>query len=523
MGRLDRVWALAALRWAAAPAAFAAAWLLAAGLPGPQRAVAAVFAFAVAGWVAEAQPLPVTALVSAALLVVVAGRDEKTVFAAFGDPVIPLFVGSFLLARAIEATRLGERVAWGVLAWRAVGRSPSRAVLALGAVACGVSLVASNTATTAMLLPIGLGIAGALGRAERGSPLAVATLLMLTWGSSVAVGVPVGTPPNLIGLAAIEESTGIRISFAQWAAFGLPITAVMLGACWLVLRRLYRLPGAATGETSDGPSAAVPGAAYDAPPRAVRGDPAAGARPSALDPALAARRLSDLGPLTLAERSTLAAFVVALAAWLAPDVAAAVLGRGHPAAEWLLARLPLSVGAIGAAAALFVLPAERRPYRAVLQWTDAAHIDWGTILLFGGGIALGRAMDESGLAATIGGVAAGTFGADSLWTITALVTTAAVILSEIASNTASASILAPVAIGLAEAAGVSPIAPVLGVALGASLGFMMPVSTPPNAIVYGSGLVPQREMMRAGLVIDLIGLVVTLVGLRLILPLLGLA
>ncbi len=494
MGRLDRAFALAALHWAAAPTAFAAVWLLAAGLPGSQRAVAAVFAFAVAGWVAEAQPLPVTALVSAALLVVVAGRDEKTVFAAFGDPVIPLFVGSFLLARAIEATRLGERVAWGVLAWRAVGRSPSRAVLALGAVACGVSLVASNTATTAMLLPIGLGIAGALGRAERGSPLAVATLLMLTWGSSVAVGVPVGTPPNLIGLAAIEESTGIRISFVQWAAFGLPITAVMLGACWLVLRRLYHLPGGATG-----------------------------AQTATLDPALAARRLSDLGPLTLAERSTLAAFVVALAAWLAPDVAAAVLGRSHPAAAWLLARLPLSVGAIGAAAALFVLPAERRPYRAVLQWTDAAHIDWGTILLFGGGIALGRAMDESGLAATIGGVAAGTFGADSLWTITALVTTAAVILSEIASNTASASILAPVAIGLAEAAGVSPIAPVLGVALGASLGFMMPVSTPPNAIVYGSGLVPQREMMRAGLVIDIVGLVVTLVGLRLILPLLGLA
>lgn len=491
MSRLDRAFAVAALRWAAAPAAFAAVWALSGGLPAPQRAVAAVFAFAVAGWVAEAQPLPVTALVAAALLVVVGGRDEKAVFAAFGDPVIPLFVGSFLLARAIETSRLGERVAWAILAVRAVGRSPSRTVLALGAVACGVSLVASNTATTAMLLPIGLGVVGALGRAERGSPVAIATLLMLTWGSSIAVGVPVGTPPNLIGLAAIEEATGVRIGFAQWAAFGLPITAVMLGACWLVLRRLYRL--------------------------------AAPAPAAALDPRLAERRLADLGPLTIAETSTLAAFLVALLAWLAPDVAAAVLGRTHPAAVWLAARLPLSIGAIGAAAALFVLPAARRPYRAVLVWSDAAHIDWGTILLFGGGIALGRAMDESGLAAAIGGVTAHALGAGSLWSITALVTTAAVVLSEIASNTASASILAPVAIGLAEAAGVSPIAPVLGVALGASLGFMMPVSTPPNAIVYGSGLVPPREMMRAGLVIDLIGLAVTLAGLRIILPLLGLA
>ena len=498
---IDRAAARATLRWAAAPLAFAAVWALPFGLPGEQRAVAAVFAFAVAGWVAEALPLPVTALVAAGLLVVL-GRDEKTVFAAFGDPIIPLFIGSFLLARAIETTRLGQRIAWRLLAMPATGRSPSRSVLALGVVACGVSLVASNTATTAMLLPIGLGVVGALGGGSRGHPVALATLLMLTWGSSVAVGVPVGTPPNLIGLATLEQATGQRIGFAAWAAFGLPITTVMLAASWAVLRWRYGL--------SDAPAAR--------PASAAASDAAAPA-----GPALAAARLAELGPLSPAERSTLAVFALALAAWLAPDVAAAALGADHPAAARLAARLPLSVGALAAAAALFVAPAARRPYRAVLSWSDAARIDWGTILLFGGGIALGRAMDDSGLAATIGAAAARALGADGVWSITALAIGVAIVLSEIASNTASASIMTPVALGLAEAAGVSPVAPVLGAALGASLGFMMPVSTPPNAIVYGSGLVPPREMLRAGLVIDVIGFAVTWAGLRIVLPLLGLA
>lgn len=492
--RLDRAAGLAGLRWAAAPLALAVAWIATPGLPPDQRAVAGVFAFAVAGWVAEALPLPVTALLAAGLLVV-AGRDEKAVFAAFGDPVIPLFIGSFLLARAIETTGLGQRIAWRLLAAPAMRRSPARSMLALGGVACAVSLVASNTATTAMLLPIGLGVLGAFGATSRGHPVAVATLLMLTWGSSVAVGVPVGTPPNLIGLATIEQATGQRIGFATWAAFGLPITAAMLAASWGVLRWRYRLSAAPPGD--DGPRAA--------------------------EPSLAAARLAALGPLSTAERSTLAVFALAMGAWLAPDVGAAALGAGHPVAAWLAARLPLSIGAVGAAAALFVLPAGRRPFRPVLTWSDAAHIDWGTILLFGGGIALGRAMDDSGLAAAIGGSAARALGADGLWSITALAIGVAIVLSEIASNTASASIMAPVALGLAEAAGVSPVAPVLGAALGASLGFMMPVSTPPNAIVYGSGLVPPREMLRAGLAIDVIGFAVTLAVLRLVLPMLGLA
>lgn len=469
----------------AGPLAALLVWLLLRSLPEPQPAVAAVFSLAVAWWVTEALPLPLTALVATALLVLVAGLDERDAFGAFGDPIILLFVGSFILARAMELTRLGQRLAWHLLARTWATGTPSRLVFALGAVACALSLVLSNTATTAMLLPIGLGVLGALRCDERGTPLPLAVLLMLTWGSSVAVGVPVGTPPNLIALSLLQDVAGVRIGFLQWAAFAMPLTVIMLLVAWGLLTRMY------PSGTNVGP----------------------------LDGEAAREALGRLGPLSEAERSTLLAFGVTLALWMAPDLAALAWGPDAAAAQWIASRLTLAVGAIAGALLLFVLPMGSE---AAFGWRRLAAIDWGTILLFGGGIALGRAMDASGLAASIGRLAVDLVGADTLWSITALAIAAAIALSEIASNTASASILLPVTIGIAEAAGVSPVPPAIGVALGASLGFMMPVSTPPNAIVYGTGLVPAREMMRAGLLLDVLGFLATFACLRLLLPLAGL-
>ncbi len=158
-----------------------------------------------------------------------------------------------------------------------------------------------------------------------------------------------------------------------------------------------------------------------------------------------------------------------------------------------------------------------------MTWRTATQIDWGTILLFGGGIALGQAMFSSGLAKDLGELSARASGAHSLWAITALVTAAAILLSELASNTAAATTLIPIAIGLAQGAGVSPIAPALGVGIGASMGFMLPVSTAPNAIVYSSGLIPSKEMMKSGVLIDILGFIVTMVGLWIMLPILGLS
>ena len=177
--------------------------------------------------------------------------------------------------------------------------------------------------------------------------------------------------------------------------------------------------------------------------------------------------------------------------------------------------------ALGAAILLFALPTDLGRGEFTIGWRQAARIDWGTILLFGGGLALGRLMFETKLAEAIGAGMVWTVGAESVWALTAVAIVLGVILSEVSSNTASASMVIPVVIALAQGAGVSPIPPALGAALGASFGFMLPVSTPPNAIVYGSGLVPLKEMIKAGVWLDLTGAVVIWLGLRVLCPLFG--
>ncbi|KAA0238381.1 MAG: DASS family sodium-coupled anion symporter [Armatimonadetes bacterium] len=477
------------IKVAAAVGAFALAWFAGTGLPEGQQPVGAVFALTVVLWVTEALPLTITALLSTALLVLIAGIDEKQAFAGYGDPIVPLFIGSFLLAKAMEVTGLSERIAWWILNQRWASGSPSRLLLALGIIGCLISLVVSNTATTAMMLPIGLGLLKAMGVEQRSTGFAIAVMLMLTWGSSVAVGFPVGTPPNLIGIAMIERSTGTRIGFVEWMQFSMPLTAIMTLASWGVLRAMYR-----------------------------RGDP-----PERLSPDHARVRLSELGKMSPAERNTLLAFVAAIVLWMTPDLAVFALGKGAVLAAWLQGHLTAAVTALLVGAMLFLLPTKGAESGTTLTWKQGASIDWGTIMLFGGGIVLGQAMFSSGLAETLGKAAAQATGVDTMWGITALGILAAVILSEMASNTASASTLLPVVIGIAQGAGVNPIPPALGVALGASFGFMLPVSTAPNAIVYSSGLVPMREMMRSGVVLDLLGAAATFACLRVILPLIGLA
>jgi sodium-dependent dicarboxylate transporter 2/3/5 len=330
---------------------------------------------------------------------------------------------------------------------------------------------------------------------KKDSPYAIAALLTLTWGSSVAVGVPVGTPPNLIGIAQIRAATeanggaGVNISFAQWMMFAMPITILVLISAWGILMALYG-----------------------------RKD-----RPDTRHACMTSReRLAEMGPMKGGERVVLFCFAVALILWILPDLSEIVRGKDD-LTKWLQTRLTPTVTPLIAAAALFLIPTRDRPEGRAITWKEATTIDWGTILLFGGGIALGQAMFSTGLAKDLGQVAAQASGAGTVWEITALSIFAAIVLSELASNTAAATTLVPVSIGLAQAAHVSPIPPALGVAIGASFGFMLPVSTAPNAIVYSSGLVPSKDMLKAGLLLDIVSFFVILGCLRLILPLMGLS
>jgi solute carrier family 13 (sodium-dependent dicarboxylate transporter), member 2/3/5 len=215
-----------------------------------------------------------------------------------------------------------------------------------------------------------------------------------------------------------------------------------------------------------------------------------------------------LGPWSRGEKNIAIAFGCTIIMWIFPGLLSIMLGSDNVVAAFLTEHLPESVAALVGSLLLFVLPVNFREHRFTLNWKQAVQIDWGTILLFGGGLSLGALMFSTGLAETVGrGLEAWT-GAHSLTAITFLATGLGIIITEFCSNTATANVIIPIAIGLAQANGINPVLPALGACLGASMAFLLPVSTPPNAIVYGSGLVPITRMIRYGFLMDLVALIV---------------
>jgi solute carrier family 13 (sodium-dependent dicarboxylate transporter), member 2/3/5 len=468
------------------------------GLPGNQRALAAVLTFVITYWVTEAIPIPVTAVLGLALATVTGVAPSEEVFGAFSSSTIFLFIGGFVIALAMTTHGLDRRFALRVLSLPGVARSTYRIVIAFGGVAALLSAVISNTAATAMLFPIALGVLrtlstsvlGHTGPGTRIQDLRLGTALMLMTAYGASVGgllTPTGSPPNLIGRKFIVEMTGTEISFFSWMLTALPIVAVMFVALSVILLLLNRPE--------------------------VR-------RLEGVEELLAAERAA-LGPLSRAERNTLAAFGTAVCLWVLPGLAGLVTGEGSTAAAWLGSRLDEGTVALLAAGVLFVLPVDWAARRFTLTWEEAVHIDWGTILLFGSGIALGTMLSATGLATRIGTSLAGGLGVTNVLALTALSAVVAVLISETTSNTASVGIVVPVVIPIAIAAGVDPLLPALAAVFGASYGFMLPVSTPPNAIVYGSGMVPLTKMIRSGAVFDVVGAAVIVAGLSLLIGVLG--
>jgi sodium-dependent dicarboxylate transporter 2/3/5 len=438
--------------------------------------LAAILAMMVVLWVTEALPLAVTALIGPVLAIVLQVGNARTVLAPFADPIIFLFIGSFMLAEAMFAHGLDRRIAFSALSSRAVGGSPTRILLVYGAVATGISMWISNTATTAMMFPIGLSIVAHLTHGRESLPasrnFATAMMLMAAFGASIGgMGTPIGTPPNLIGKGMLERIAHVQISFFEWMVFGVPLAATMF--LFLVVYFRWRLLG---------------GLVIDAE-RTER----------------IHEELRKLGPMNAAQRNTLIAFGLTVALWLFPGVLA-ITGFGDTAlARGFDAAVPESVAAMIGAILLFLLPISWRARRFTLTWEQAVRIDWGIVLLFGGGLTMGALAFSTGLAESMGRGITAWLPVHSTWSLTVLFTAIAIVMSEAASNTASANMIVPVAIAVAQAAGVDPIEPALGATLGASMGFMMPISTPPNAIVYSSGHVPITAMMRHGVVLDVAG------------------
>jgi len=470
-------------------------------IPPQQQTLAGVLLGVIVLWISEAVPIPIAGLLGVALLIFLGVAPVDDVLAPFGSSTIFTFIGAFILAQAMLKHGLARRFAFRILALPRAGRSTTGVIVAFGAITCVLSAFVSNTATVAMLLPTALGILGVIAKLmqQQGvvepdfDPLRVkvgsAIMLMLAYSASVGgLLTPVGSPPNLIGRGLIEEATGERISFGQWMVMAVPICFLMFVVLAVILLRLNR-------------------------PEIKRIDGVA---------EYVAQQRHEMGSLSRAEKNTLGAFSVTVALWIAPGIVALVFGNDSDIYTTVSDRLDEGAVAVFGAALLFLLPTEWENREFTLRWRDAAEIDWGTIILFGTGIIFGSLLKNTGLAETIGASVDDALGLSSIVPITIFAVLLAIVVSETTSNTASAAVVVPIVIPVAVASGVNPFVPALAATFAASFGFMLPVSTPQNAVVYGSGAVPITTMIRSGVTFDVVGAILIIVFLPLMVALIGL-
>lgn len=462
------------------------------GLSVEGHRMAAIMLMVVVLWVSEALPMAVTAVLGPMLAVVFGVAPARAALAPFADPIIFLFIGSFMLAEAMFVHGVDRRIAFSALSWRFVGTSGARILVMYGGVATFLSMWISNTATTAMMFPIGLSIVAHLARHRPAGDtgmrrFAVAMMLITSFGASIGgMATPVGTPPNLIGIGMIERITKVHIDFFQWMAIGVPVVIVLFGFL-AVYFYLTCVRGLTVGEGS-------------------------------VD--LVRDELRKLGPMGAGQRNVLIAFAVTVLLWTLPGFLA-IFGLGDSAfSAWYQRSVPEGVAAMLGAILLFLIPISWRKRRFTLTWDEAMRIDWGIVLLYGGGLAMGDLAFSTGLATWVGQSLTSVLPSQSTLSLCMVFAALAIVLSEATSNTASANMIVPVAMAVSEQAGVSPILPALAATLGASMGFMMPISTAPNAIVYSSGHVPITQMMRYGIALDIVGYVVIVAFVALVGPLL---
>jgi sodium-dependent dicarboxylate transporter 2/3/5 len=429
--------------------------------------VAAVALLMAILWMTEAVPLAATALLPLALFPGLGIATIEEVAAPYANPLIFLFLGGFLIALSIERWNLHRRLALTV-----VHRVGAREDFQIGGVMLATALISmwvSNTATTIMMLPVALSIiprdaSGAVDPARR--EFASALLLSVAYGASIGgVATLVGTPPNAFFAGFMLETYDRQIGFGQWMLIGVPVSLAMLAISWLLLTRgLFAIR-----------RRALPGAQA-----AIRGS------------------LEAMGPMSSAEKRISAVFVLTAALWMARPL----LAREFPALQ-----LSDTSIAIAGALSLFLIPSGTRKGDFLLSWECTERLPWGVLLLFGGGLTLAAAIADSGLADWIG-LQLGALEAWPMVLLVAVVTVLVILFSELASNTATAATFLPVAAALAVSLGADPLRLAIPAVLAASLGFMLPVATPPNAIVFGSGYVSVPQMLRAGVWLDVCGVAV---------------
>jgi solute carrier family 13 (sodium-dependent dicarboxylate transporter), member 2/3/5 len=453
------------------------------GLKPQAHMLLAIVAFTATWWICEPIPIPATSMLGPVLCILLGVDSAAKVFAPFANPLIYLFLGSFILAAAMMNHGLDKRVAYSMLSMKWVGSSPARILLALGMVTALMSGWVSNTATTAMMYPIALGLLAAIGEMYRAQgkeidmtkyKFATGLMLMAAYASSIGgVLTPVGTPPNIIVMGFLDQLAHIRISFFQWMVWGSVAMVAYFVVMYAVLWKMF-----------------------PADVKVIEGATA-----------LIQKKKDSLGKWSRGEKNAVICFLVAVVLWVLPGPWAMIYGANDPALKTYSVYFNEATVGMLAALLLFILPVNWGKREFTINWKEAQKgIDWGTLVLFGGGLSLGAMMFSSGLAVWVGHSVVAVTGANTVTSLVIVFGLMALLLSELTSHTASTNMCAPLGITAAMSIGLDPVPVAVAIALSSSLGFMLPVSTPPNAIVFASGLIPITTMIKSGFLIDLVGM-----------------
>lgn len=442
-----------------------------AGMTPVAKSVLAAAVWIATWWITEAIPIPATSLLPIILFPLLGVQDVKSTTASYGDSTVFLFMGGFFIAAAMERWNLHRRIALNII--KLVGTGPKTIILGFMVATAFLSMWISNTATAMMMMPIGLAVIVqvALLLKQQGldidtSPgrfnFGTALMLGIAYAASIGgVATIIGTPPNGIFVGVAKEMWGQDISFASWLAYGIPLAAVTLIFAWWYLTtvaypvRIKELPGGMKVINDE---------------------------------------INKLGPISRAEAQVGAVFILVALLWISSSF---ILKQYIPMIN------DATISIIGALL-LFLLPVNLARGQFVLDWESALKIPWGILLLFGGGISLAGGFKNSGLAEWIATRLASLEGA-SMLVIVLAVTTMAIFLTEITSNTATATMLMPVMASMGIAMGIHPYALMITAAIACSYAFMLPVATPPNAVVFGTGYVTIPQMAKAGFALNIFG------------------
>ena len=450
--------------WILAPAALA----LTVFLPPPEGLsiegwrTAGAAAFMAIFWIAETIPIPATALLPLVLFPALGLGDIRQSAAPYANPIIFLFLGGFIIALGMQRWNLHRRVAIGLIG--VIGTRPSSIVLGFLLASALVSMWVSNTATALMMLPIAMSVTQLFPEDLRRAPglasFGTALLLAVAYGATTGgMATLIGTPPNALLAAFVQEVYNVEIGFGQWMLLGVPVVACALPLVYLVLTRvMFRLDG---GE--------LPGVA-----------------------AMMAAEKRAQGRMSRGEIIVAVVFTLTALGWIFQPL----IARAVP----LVSDTTI---AIGGALLLFMIPVDARRGTFAMTWDDTKGIPWGVLLLFGGGLSLAGNIERHGLATYLGGLAGALEGLPLLLVI-GTIAFGILLLTELTSNTATAATFLPIGGALAVSLGQNPLLFMVPIALAANCSYMLPVGTPPNAIVYGSGLITLPQMARAGLILNVV-------------------